>query len=75
MPALPRFIGRSPSPTTAFIPLPSTYAVVEIDIDATLAHVTDAQVQSEVREIGTAKCLLFLDTVRSLSRSSRLREL
>ena len=50
--------------TTKPYPFPGTYAVAEIDLEASLADVNDPEIRAAAQEIRPAKCLIMLNMVR-----------
>lgn len=48
-----------------FFPLPSTYAVVEIDVEKTLQSLHDPIADAAAATMRTTKCIVFLGSVRA----------
>ncbi|KAJ8462579.1 hypothetical protein ONZ51_g10812 [Trametes cubensis] len=51
---------------STFFPLPGTYVVAQIDVDATLSALHDPVANAEGRKIRTTQCILYLRSIRRL---------
>ena len=55
-----------------FCPLPGAYGVAQLNVEATLKGLDDPTALKAAQDLGTAKCLVYLCTVRAM-KSGRLQ--